>query len=318
LAIVVGGNRLPVEPRDPYDDVPPENGRTEVIEQEEQVPPPPWWREHWWVPLLVLLLLVGALLAFAFLWGSDDDDDDRVAVPDVVGLQEPDAREQIVAAGLEAQVDRVERDAAEGEVVAQEPGSGTELDEGDVVLLLVSQGATETQTETETIVETETETETDTETETATATETDTETETAEEEPDTTQMPDAAGADFRDAARAILDAGLLPTSYPVESDEPQGTVVAQEPDPGSELDEGSVVRINVSLGPGDRADATVPDLTGPEIEDALEDCHEAGFTCRVIERAAPDEESRGEALDQRPGAGTSAPALTQITLFLGV
>ena len=198
-----------MEPRDPYDDVPPEEGRTEVIEQEEQVPPPPWWREHWWVPLLVLLLLVGALLAFAFLWGADDDDD-RVAVPDVVGLQEPDAREEIVAAGLEAQVDRVERDAAEGEVVAQEPDSG------------------------------------------------------------------------------------------------------------SELDEGSVVRINVSLGPGDRADATVPDLTGPEIEDALEDCHDGGFTCRVIERAAPDEESRGESLDQRPGAGTSAPALTQITLFLGV
>ena len=317
MAIVAGGNSLPVEPRDPYDDVPPENGRTEVIEREEQVPPPPWWREHWWVPLLVLLLLVGALLAFAFLRGSDDDDD-RVAVPDVVGLQEPEAREQIVAAGLEAQVDRVERDAAEGEVVAQEPGSGTELDEGDVVLLLVSQGATETQTETETVVETETETATETETETETETDSDTETETVEEEPETTQMPEAAGADFRDAARAILDAGLLPTSYPVESDEPQGTVVAQEPDPGSELDEGSVVRINVSLGPGDRADATVPDLTGPEIEDALEDCHDGGFTCRVIERAAPDEESRGESLDQRPGAGTSAPALTQITLFLGV
>ena len=313
MAIVVGGNSLPVEPRDPYDDVPPEDGRTEVIEREEQVPPPPWWREHWWVPLLVLLLLVGALLAFAFLRGADDDED-RVAVPDVVGLQEPEAREQIVAAGLEAQVDRVERDAAEGEVVAQEPGSGTELEEGDVVLLLVSQGGTETQTETETVVETETETETETEMET----ETDTETETVEEEPDTTQMPDAAGADFRDAARAILDADLLPTSYPVESDEAQGTVVVQDPDPGSELDEGSIVRINVSLGPGDRAEATVPDLTGPEIEDALEQCHEAGFTCRVLERAAPDEESRGESLDQRPAAGTRAPALTQITLFLGV
>jgi hypothetical protein len=38
----------------------------------------------------------------------------------------------------------------------------------------------------------------------------------------------------------------------------------------------------------------------------------------VLERAAPDEESRGESLDQRPAAGTNAPALTQITLFLGV
>ena len=302
-----------MEPRDPYD-VPPEDGRTEVIEREETGPPPPWWREHWWIPLLVLLLLVGALLAFAFLRGADDDDD-RVAVPDVVGLQEPEARERIVEAGLEAQVDRVEADdATEGEVVAQEPGAGSELDEGDVVLLEVSDGETETQTETETVVETETETEAETETET----ETETQTETEEEEPGPTQMPDAAGADFRDAARAILDAGLLPASYPVASDEPQGTVVAQEPDPGTELDEGSVVRVNVSLGPGDRAEATVPDVTGPEIDEALLECHEAGFTCRVVERAAPDEESRGESLDQQPAADTRAPALTQITLYLGV
>lgn len=313
MATARGGNSLLVEPRDPYD-VPPEDGRTEVIER-EPAGPPPWWREHWWVPLLLLLLLVGALLAFAFLRGGDDDED-RVAVPDVVGLQEPEAREEIVAAGLEAQVDRVDRDATEGEVVAQEPGPGTELDEGDVVLLLVSTGGAETQTETETVVETETETEAETETETEA--ETETETDTVEDEPETTQMPDAAGSDFRDAARAMLDAGLLPTSYPVESDEPQGTVVAQEPEAGSELDEESVVRMNVSLGPGDRAEATVPDVTGPEIDDALEDCHDAGFTCRVLERAAPDEDARGEALDQRPAAGTQAPALTQITLYLGV
>jgi hypothetical protein len=52
--------------------------------------------------------------------------------------------------------------------------------------------------------------------------------------------------------------------------------------------------------------------------DALRECHENGFTCRVIERDAPDEESRGESLDQRPAAGTASQALTQITLYLGV
>ena len=130
-------------------------------------------------------------------------------------------------------------------------------------------------------------------------------------------MPDVIGSDFQEAADAILEAGLLPTSYPVDSSEPQATVLAQNPDAGTEVPEGSTVRMNVSLGPGDRAEGDIPDVTGPEAEEALRMCHDAGFLCRLVERTAPDEESRGEIIDQRPAAGVRAPGLTQITLFLG-
>ena len=138
-----------------------------------------------------------------------------------------------------------------------------------------------------------------------------------EAEPNPTETPDLIGLDFREAADAILDAGLLPTSYPVNSAEDQGVVLAQNPDSGSQLREGAVVRMNVSLGPGDRAEGDIPDVTGQAAEESLRTCHDAGFTCRVVERTAPDEESRGEIIDQTPAAGATAPSLTQITLFLG-
>jgi len=316
-----------MEPRDPRD-LPPEDGATEVIRAEEEVVyeeerppagPPPWLRENWWVPLLALLLVVGALLAFAFLRGGDDED--KVVVPDVVGLQQPEAEARLADAGLEAQAEQLETTDPAGQVIAQEPGAGSQLEEGQTVLLSVSTGEEE-QTETET-TETETETEpaetepTETQTETETVTETETQTETVVEEPVRTQMPDTAGQDFRDAANAIADAGLLPTSYAVNSDEPQGTVLAQNPASGTALDEGTVVRINVSLGPGRRSDAEIPDVTGPEAAEALRTCHGIGFTCRVVERRAPDAEARGKVIDQEPAAGTAALSLTQITLYVG-
>jgi serine/threonine-protein kinase len=285
-------------PREPYDP----DGRTEIIDEREAVRPrPPWWRERWWIWFLILLLAVGALIGYAF-WREQDEEAeaDRTVVPAVVGLQEEDAREELEEAGLEADVERRESSEPEGVVVDQDPEAGAQVAEGQDVRLVVSAGETETETETE-----------------PAETETVVETETVEEEPEPTEMVDVVGVEFQEAADMILEADLLPTSYPVESSEPQAIVLSQNPDPGTELPEGSIVRMNVSLGPGSRAEGEIPDVTGPEAEEALRTCHDAGFTCRLVERAAPDEESRGEIIDQTPAAGVAAPGLTQITLFLG-
>jgi eukaryotic-like serine/threonine-protein kinase len=281
-------------PREPYDP----DGRTEIID-EERAPVrrrPPWWRERWWIWFLILLLAVGALIGYAFWREEDEEAADRTVVPAVVGLQEEQARAELDEAGLDAEIERRESSEPEGIVVDQDPEAGAQLAEDQDVRLVISSGETETEpAETETVVETE----------------------TVEAEPQPTEMPDVAGVEFQDAADTILGADLLPTSYPVESSEPQAVVLSQNPDSGTELPEGSIVRMNVSLGPGSRAEGEIPDVTGPEAEQALRDCHDAGFTCRLVERAAPDEESSGEIIDQDPAAGVQAPGLTQITLFLG-
>jgi eukaryotic-like serine/threonine-protein kinase len=179
----------------------------------------------------------------------------------------------------------------------------------------VSNGEGEGQTQTETATETETAT-APAETEPA-ETETVTQTETVEPEPEPTDMPGVVGVDYREASDTILDAGLLPTSYPVASDEEQATVVAQNPAEGTALNEGTTVRMNVSLGPGDRAAGTIPDLRDGEAAEALSQCHEAGYTCRLVDRGTSRAQSKGRVIGQRPAPGASAPSLTQITLAIG-
>jgi beta-lactam-binding protein with PASTA domain len=154
-----------------------------------------------------------------------------------------------------------------------------------------------------------------TQTETVTQTKTVATTETVE--PQTVEMPDAIGRDHFEAAAEVFAAGLIGDTYPVPSDEERGLVVAQNPEAGAEVELGSVVRLNVSLGPGERGDRDVPDVTGLELEEAHRLCREAGLTCRTIFRNAPGEEQVGKVLDQEPAFGTVAAELTQMTLFTG-
>jgi beta-lactam-binding protein with PASTA domain len=260
-------------------------------------PPPPWWRERWWIWGLVLLLLVGALIAVFVLREQDEDEEatGTGVVPQLVGLPEAEAIGRVEAAGLEAAVQVSISDETVGTVIDQSPEPGTELDEGGRVLIVVAAAEdieTETATETETVIETETVV------------------------PETVEVPDVVGLDHEDAGSTVDDAGLIANSYPLASDEPRGTVIAQNPSPGSEVVENSGVRLNVSLGPGELGTFRVPNLTGRDVRDALRECRRR-FTCRVIDRPAPSEDEALEVIGQRPAAGTTAEELRQITLFVG-
>ena len=250
---------------------------------------------HWWVWLLLLAIGVVVALGLLYWWQQQDDDEaaETRAVPNVVGLTEEEARDVLEREGFEVEVEDEESEEPEDTVIAQEPEAGTELEEGGTVTITVSRGPPET--ETETVVETETE--------------------TAERE--TAEVPDVVGQDHVEAGDAVAEAGFLPETYPVDSQEEAGRVVAQNPDGGTELQEGERVRLNVSLGEGERPQAEVPDVTGPEVQDGLEACRDAGFTCRVVERDAPSQEEVGEVIDQSPAAGSTARELAQITLYVG-
>ena len=274
-------------------------GRFERVREVESGPPP-WWRENWWAPLLLLLLFVGLLIAFIVFRGDDAESaGDRVSVPDVVGLEEAEARERIEGAGLDAAVDEVASADAAGDVVAQEPGAGAQLERGEEVLLTVSAGSAETDTTTET--------------EPTTVTDTVTETETTE--PEIVAVP-GVGSDHADAGATVEERGLVPDTYPVDSQEPRGTVVAQNPPEGTDARRGSNVRLNVSLGEGERPGAEVPDVTGLAAGEARQRLRDAGFTVRTLDRDAPEPDNVGEVILQRPEPRT-APVLTQVTIYVG-
>jgi beta-lactam-binding protein with PASTA domain len=255
-------------------------------------PPPPWYSEYWWLWLAALLLIVGGIIAFFVL--RDDNGGsttpvtvDRSTVPNLVGLQERFARNVLRERGFQIEVVRQADTQRPGVVVEQDPGAGSRLARGGRVSIVVSTGPQPTQTVTETGTTT-----------------------TAAEQ---AEVPDLGGTEYPDAVEQILDAGLFSNSSPIESTQERGNVVDQQPEAGAKVDPGSDVRIDVSLGSGEREDREVPDLVGQSVVAALKACAKAGFTCRTI---AGSEEQR-DVVGQQPKAGRTRPELAQILLLTG-
>jgi beta-lactam-binding protein with PASTA domain len=129
---------------------------------------------------------------------------------------------------------------------------------------------------------------------------------------ETTEMPDVVGVRHPDAVEQLLAAGLLPESFPVDSTEKRGMVVDERPAAGTDVALGSDVRIDVSLGLGERKQRQIPDLTGLSLDEALLACARAAFTCRPVPAGGAGRVVAG----QRPVAGDPTE-LSQIELSTG-
>ena len=133
----------------------------------------------------------------------------------------------------------------------------------------------------------------------------------------TATLPNVLGTQHVQAGARLERLGVVVDSFPIPGSARAGTVVAQSPGPGSEVGPGSLVRLDVSLGPGERAQVAVPDVTGRPARAARSRVREAALTVQTIVRDAPSREEVGEVLAQQPAAGTLAPALSQVHLYVG-
>src|SRR5690606_5175507 len=89
--------------------------------------------------ILVLLALLGVMLfLFARTLGIFDDTPKQVAVVRVIGMTQAEAERELKGLGLEVDVEMVESDEPAGQVVAQDPGEGENVDEGSTVTIEVS------------------------------------------------------------------------------------------------------------------------------------------------------------------------------------
>ena len=335
-------------PRDP--DVPPDDEtligndwavRPEgqvIVEQSETetVPrrrPPLIWP---WLLALLLLVLVGLGAIYYFT------QEDEKTVPAVVGLRQERAEAAVRDAGLEPETAREASSKPRGVVFEQSPDPGTKLDEGDTVRLSASAGPPR-----ETVPDVVGETEA-----AATADLTD-----AGFEPEVTRafsekkagivvsqdpegganlkegssvalsvskgskpvaVPDVVGTTSSQATKTLSDAGLKANVVGVPSDEPSGTVIAQNPAAGTQAKSGATVRLNVAQGAGETTTtttappptttapeaqpATVPDVVGQELADAAQAFADQGLKLSV--RYVPSGEAAGRVVAQAQPAGT--------------
>ena len=305
--------------------------QTEVVYEEREAPPPPPRRRlpTLWPWLLALLVLALAGIGAALYFSQDDDEGTtatttqaaaRVEVPLLVGLREQRALEVLRDAGLQpGETSRRAGTKPAGVVTEQEPEAGARVAEGMDVALVVSQGPPR-ETVPDLVGERVDQAVGDLE---QAGFESSVGRVFAEEPagvvveqapqagtklkegatvalqvskgPEPVPVPDLVGRQVSEATGAVRDAGFRVNIVTVPSQEPGGTVVAQNPVGGTLAKPGTAIRLNVAqtttsegtttqgtttgqTTPAQPAGpATVPDVVGLTQAEAAKALHDAGL-----------------------------------------
>jgi serine/threonine-protein kinase len=117
---------------------------------------------------------------------------------------------------------------------------------------------------------------------------------------DTVAVPYVVALRQAQAENDITDKGLVPrVRQKSSSDVEEGVVISQDPPPGTRVEEGDIVSIEVSSG---KPKVTIPTVVGQTSESALRELTAAGLD--VLVREVNSEEDEGDVTAQQPPAGT--------------
>ena len=132
--------------------------------------------------------------------------------------------------------------------------------------------------------------------------------------PKTIQVPSVVGQPYESAIASLQTLGFGVARTDVDSNQPEGVVVDQDPAGGNFLPRGSTITLSVSKGP---QTATVPDVTNEDEQTAKGLLQKAGFKAEIVRQDVTDDGLDGQVLDQDPPAGTQAPPGSRITIYVG-
>ena len=297
-----------------------------------------------WLALGLTALLV-ALALLLFTGG------DKVEVERVVGQPEAVAVDRLTDDGFEVEVDRQPDLAPVGEVIHQEPGGGTEADEGSTVTLTVSTGpgkvtvpTVEGFSEERAIRElnragcgqredtnlcgfkVEVRQASSDSVEEGDAIRTNPAGGTSAEVgsrvllfvssgPTQVEVPDVINL-ARESAEATLNrAGLGFTIREEESDSDPGTVIAQDPAGGTVVDKGSRVQLTVAKEP---ETVDVPNVVGFSRDSAEDALRDGGLRPVVVEEETDDPNEVDQVLRQSPGPGADVDPRSEVEIVVGI
>jgi len=243
-------------------------------------------------------------------------------VPDLVGSQWKQASAGLRRAGFHVSFATVSSALPRGVITAQDPKAGTKVAKGSDVRLNVSNGAkqhTTTAQQATTAQQTTTTAASTTQAASTTstaATTTAAQTTPAAPQPTTAQVPSLQG-DLQPALQQLDQAGFVASIAYVPGTQPLGTVIAQSPSGGASAKTGSQVTVNVSSGPGQNPEETVPNVVGQRIPQALGALHNAGLRLVLLNMRVSDRSKAGVIVAQTPLPGKQAPKNAQVLVYLG-
>ena len=220
--------------------------------------------------VLIALLLIGGSV-WALTRGAAEPE--SIAVPNVVGLTQAEAKAQIEQAGFtwELNPDKVTSDTvAEGSVASTDPAAGTQAEKGATVRVTISSG------------------------------------------PDSVTLPDnLVGMSPDDARKAIEALGLkweLDSSKVASDTVPEGKVAQTNPSPGSKVKAGQTIRAYLSSG-SDQVD--VPDLSGMTQDQARSTLKSVGLELGNV-TSVDSEKEKDRIVEQDPATGTKVKKGTTV------
>ena len=221
----------------------------------------------------IALIILGLFALLAWLLASNFlDPGARVEVPDVVGMDVDRATRILEDEGLAVDTEERASRKPEGEVLEQDPEAGETAREGDTVTLTVSEGL-----------------------------------------PDV-EVPDLEGMTVAEAREELEEARLRLGDQTQQPDEdvPEGEIIDQTPDAGSEIEARSRVDVVVSSGP---AAVTVPGVVGMPESEAVAEIQDADLRVEIT-RGPSDDYDEGIVAGQDPDEGTEVDAGSTVVIFV--
>jgi eukaryotic-like serine/threonine-protein kinase len=127
-------------------------------------------------------------------------------------------------------------------------------------------------------------------------------------------VPDVGGSTLPIAAEQLADQGLRAAVKYVPSNEGRGRVLGQSRPPGTELQRGDAVSLQVSVGPNPRPNVTVPDATEKTEAEGRAALEQAGFEVQTIAVPAVTQDV---VVSHSPAAADRVPRGSLVILYAG-
>jgi eukaryotic-like serine/threonine-protein kinase len=300
-----------------------------------ETPPPPQGKRSM-MPWLIVAALLLASLAVGWVIYNQYSGDNGVSVPDVVGLTQSQARQQLVTAGFTVQQKPASSDLAnKGRVVKTDPEAHSSAPEGSTVIIYVGNGQKPV-----TLPDLTGANINDAIAQVNALGLTPHQNAVTSPQPSGTvvrqkpgpgqvpagstvqlyyssgnvKVPALAGLSCSEAQSKLQGVGLSGTCQDTPSDTvPSGQVIASVPAAGQPAPQGSTVTVQVSSGPSEQP---VPDVVGEAKNDATKTLQQSGFKASIVKCVSSGGEPDGTVVKQDPPANQNAAPGTTVTLYV--
>jgi eukaryotic-like serine/threonine-protein kinase len=299
--------------------------------------PPPEEREggRWWLWVLAVLVAALGLAAVLLLPGTQ-----KVAVPTVVGADQANAEAKLRQEGFRVDTTLKTAEQPKGQVIGQDPTGGTKAKKNSTVTLTVSDGPQQVavpqvvgltvssargRLEKAGLEPSEREQNSDTVEKGRVVSVSPTEGQKVDKGSSVTlvvssgkpqaAVPNVVGKSFDEAQSTLQAAGFKVTRKDKESeDKDPGTVLAQSPKGGVQIDSGSTIALTVAKEPSQVA---VPDVTGEDAPTAIAALSGQGFVIDQQSRDVSTPDGDGVVIEQSPTGGKKVKKGSKVTIVVG-